>query len=62
MIEIKFSYIFRTKIINHYSGCVEFINNKSNLYQRVIRIANDKYLADSSLQNQHKIFRIRITY
>jgi hypothetical protein len=30
----RHSYIFRTKIINHYSGCVEFINNKSNLYQR----------------------------
>jgi hypothetical protein len=51
----RHSYIFRTKIINHYSGCVEFINNKSNLYQRVIRIANDKYaLADSSLQKNTK--------
>jgi DNA-directed RNA polymerase subunit beta' len=47
----RHSYIFRTKIVNHYSGCVEFINNKSNLYQRVIRVANDKYaLANSSLQ------------
>jgi DNA-directed RNA polymerase subunit beta' len=47
----RHSYIFRTKIINHYSGSVEFINSKSNLYQRVLRVANDKYaLANSSLQ------------
>ena len=37
------SYIFRTKIINHYSGLVEFINNKKTLFQRLIRIRNDKY-------------------
>jgi DNA-directed RNA polymerase subunit beta' len=47
----RHSYIFRTKIINHYSGSVEFINNKSNLYQRLIRIANDKYsLANSTFK------------
>jgi hypothetical protein len=39
----KHSYIFRTKIINHYSGSVEFINNKRDLYQRIIKITNDKY-------------------
>lgn len=39
----RHSYIFRTKIINHYSGSVEFINNKRNLYQRLIRICNEKY-------------------
>lgn len=37
------SYIFRTKILNHYSGSIEFINNKRNLYQRLIRISNEKY-------------------
>ena len=37
------SYIFRTKIINHYSGNVKLINNKLNLYQRLIRINNNKY-------------------
>jgi DNA-directed RNA polymerase subunit beta' len=47
----RHSYIFRTKIINHYAGSVQSINNKSNLYQRLIRIANDKYsLANSNLQ------------
>jgi DNA-directed RNA polymerase subunit beta' len=45
------SYIFRTKLINHYGGSVEFINNKTNLYQRLIRVINDKYsLVNSSIQ------------
>ena len=45
------SYIFRTKVINHYAGSVEFVNNKQNLYQRLIRIINDKYsFVNSSLQ------------
>ena len=39
----KYSYIFRTKIINHYKGFIEFYNNKLSLYQRVIRINNNKY-------------------
>ena len=39
----KQSYIFRTKIINHYKGCIEFINNKYNLYQRLICTKNNKY-------------------
>ena len=37
------SYIFRTKLINHYRGSVEFINKKKNLFQRLLRIVNDKY-------------------
>jgi DNA-directed RNA polymerase subunit beta' len=62
----RHSYIFRTKIINHYGGHVEFINRKSNLYQRLIRIANDKYsLLDSSLQKlteniQHKNYVLNL--
>ena len=45
------SYIFRTKIINHYNGNVEFINDKANLYQRFLRIINNKYsLINSKLQ------------
>ena len=39
----KNSYIFRTKIINHYPGFVEFINNKQDLYQRIIKLTNNKY-------------------
>jgi DNA-directed RNA polymerase subunit beta' len=39
----RHSYIFRTKIINHYNGFVEFINNKRSLFQKLIRIRNEKY-------------------
>jgi DNA-directed RNA polymerase subunit beta' len=44
----SYSYIFRTKIINHYSGTIDFINNKKNLYQRIIRIKNKKYSLNNS--------------
>ena len=47
----KNSFIFRTKVINHYDGFVEITNNKQNLYQRLIRISNNKYsLNNASLQ------------
>ena len=47
----RHSYIFRTKIINHYNGQIEFINNQSNLYQRLVRIINNKYsLINSKFQ------------
>jgi len=39
----RHSFIFRTKIINHYSGSVEFINKKQKLHQRLIRVINNKY-------------------
>ena len=39
----RHSYIFRTKVINHYSGFVKFINSKKSLYQRLVKIKNDKY-------------------
>ena len=38
------SYIFRTKLINHYNGFVKFINYKRSLYKRIIQISNKKYL------------------
>ena len=45
------SFIFRTKIINHYRGHIEFINSKQNLYQRILSITNNKYLlVNSKLQ------------
>ena len=47
----QYSYIFRTKIINHYSGIIQSSNNKHDLYQRLIRINNNKYsLIGSNLQ------------
>lgn len=47
----KHSYIFRTKIINHYQGSIKFINNKDNLDQQSVQLINNKYsLVQSSLQ------------
>ena len=47
----KYSYIFRTKIINHYPGFVKFINNKQSLYQQSIKLTNNKYsLLNSTLK------------
>ena len=40
----KNSYIFRTKIINHYAGSIKSVNNKKNLFQRNIQIINNSYL------------------
>ena len=51
----KQSYIFRTKITNHYPGFIEFINTKQSLYQRLIRAKNNKYsLFNSNLQKLRK--------
>jgi DNA-directed RNA polymerase subunit beta' len=47
----RHSYIFRTKLLNHYSGFVRFINNKKSLYQRLVKINNTKYsLSNSKLE------------
>ena len=46
----RHSFIFRTKLINHYNGFVKYINNKKSLSQRLIKIKNIKYfLANSKL-------------
>jgi DNA-directed RNA polymerase subunit beta' len=51
----RHSYIFRTKIINHYEGRIEFSNNKRTLFQRLIRISNEKYsLSYSSIKQLNK--------
>jgi DNA-directed RNA polymerase subunit beta' len=39
----KNSYIFRTKLINQYSGLVKVINDKKDLFQRKIQIINNQY-------------------
>ena len=39
----KNSFIFRTKLINHYNGFAEVTNKKENLYQRIVRLSNNKY-------------------
>ena len=38
----SYNSIFRTKLISHYSGFVKLINDKKNLYQRLVKIANKK--------------------
>ena len=48
----KSSFIFRTKLLNHYPGFVEKVNRKKSLYQRNIQVKNNKYsLVNSKLQN-----------
>jgi len=37
------NFIFRTKINLHYSGFINFINQKKSLYQRLVQIKNNKY-------------------
>lgn len=47
----RHSYIFRTKLISHYSGVIEFFNRKKSLYQSIVKLNNTKYfLANSKLQ------------
>lgn len=43
-----FSYVFRTKIINHYSGILTFMNHKKSLYEGFIKISNHKYSLPNS--------------
>jgi DNA-directed RNA polymerase beta'' subunit len=55
-----FSYIFRTKILNHFDGFVEFTNKKQNLYQRLIKITNNKYLlTKANLQKLAKVIHLK---
>ena len=44
----RYSYIFRTKIINHYSGYIEFCNKKLNLYERIIQVKNNVCIFSNS--------------
>lgn len=47
----RYNSIFRTKVINHYQGYVNFVDKKENLYERLIQITNKKYsLSNSTLQ------------
>ena len=51
----QYSYIFRTKIINHYPGFIEFVKNKQSLYQQSIKLNNYKYsFFNSSLKKLTK--------
>ena len=47
----KYSYIFRTKLINHYNGFLVFKNTKKSLYENLVKINNNKYsVATATLQ------------
>ena len=48
----KDSFIFRTKIINHYPGSVKILNNKPNLFERSLQISTNQYTLDNSTINR----------
>jgi len=48
----KDSFIFRTKIINHYPGSVKILNNKPNLFERSLQISANQYTLDNSTINR----------
>jgi DNA-directed RNA polymerase subunit beta' len=62
----KHSYIFRTKLVNHYNGNVNFINNKVNLQERLVTLRNQKYLLKNAtlkkleIQNSLKTHLLQI--
>jgi hypothetical protein len=45
----KDSFIFRTKIINQYSGFVKILNDKSNLFERLLQIVTNHYTLENSI-------------
>ena len=52
----RYSYIFRTKIISHDKGFITFINNKKDLYQRLLKISKIKYsFKNSNLKRLTKL-------
>ena len=48
----KNSFIFRTKIINHYPGSVKILNNKPNLFERSLQISANQYTLENSTINR----------
>ena len=55
-----FSYVFRTKLINHYSGLVRFVNNKKSLYEGLIKVSHNKYsLKNSKLEKFHSSYKYK---
>ena len=43
-----FSSVFRTKLLNHYSGHATFINSKNSLYEGFLKLKNHKYSLKNS--------------
>ena len=47
----KDSFIFRTKLINQYSGNIKLVNEKLNLFERLLQISTNQYtLLNSQIQ------------
>jgi hypothetical protein len=44
----KNSYIFRTKLINQYSGYIKVFDNKKNVLEQKIQITNDTYFLNNA--------------
>ena len=44
----KNSYIFRTKLINQYSGYIKFFDNKKNVLEQKVQITNDTHFLNNS--------------
>nr|YP_009495978.1 RNA polymerase beta' subunit [Rhizosolenia setigera]AWT38418.1 RNA polymerase beta' subunit [Rhizosolenia setigera] len=44
----KHSYIFRSKIINQYSGIINFISNTENIFEQFIEIRNHIYTLENA--------------
>jgi hypothetical protein len=44
----KNSYIFRTKLINDYSGYVKILNQKTNLLDQIVQITNNSYFLEKA--------------
>ena len=54
----RYSYIFRTKLINHYKGFIKFFNtipDKESLYQFIIKITSNKYSLINSKLNKLEV-------
>ena len=43
-----FSSVFRTKLLNHYSGHATFVNSKNSLYEGFLKIKNHNYSLENS--------------
>ena len=58
----RYSYIFRTKINNHYNGKIEKLNFQKNIYQGSVQIYNSVYSFSNANLNVVKFPTKRITH
>ena len=58
----KDSFIFRTKIINQYSGSVKLVNHKPNLFERLLQINTNQYTLQNSSIRKISFTNPRVQY